>query len=360
MNSSDITKKDNEEINKNKSIIENIKSNYILKIIFNYLPQYRLLKINKYYRMNQKRLDLNINEYKNYCESFSSIILEIIPFQHDYGSFINIDKNDELYYHIYFNNNKEEIKRTYINKNEEINNILIKISFPIISFYKLFYDCKCIKSIIFKEFYRNNINNMSKMFSNSSLKTIDFYNSNTINVIEMNEMFDSCKNLKEINISNFNTEKVRNMSCMFYDCNSLEKINISNFVTNNVIDMRCMFYGCSSLKELNISNFVTNNVIDMRGMFSGCSSLTELNLNNFNTNNVTNMSYMFSECSSLEKLNISNFNTNNVANMSYMFYKCISLKELDSSKFKIINEIDMNNMFDGCSDELKRQIIFEN
>ena len=114
MNSSDITKKDNEEINKNKSIIENIKSNYILKIIFNYLPQYRLLKINKYYRMNQKRLDLNINEYKNYCESFSSIILEIIPFQHDYGSFINIDKNDELYYHIYFNNNKEEIKRTYI------------------------------------------------------------------------------------------------------------------------------------------------------------------------------------------------------------------------------------------------------
>ena len=32
MNSSDITKKDNEEINKNKSIIENIKSNYILKI----------------------------------------------------------------------------------------------------------------------------------------------------------------------------------------------------------------------------------------------------------------------------------------------------------------------------------------
>ena len=174
MNSNDITKKENEEINKNKSIIENIKSNYILKIIFNYLPQYRLLKINKYYRMNQKRLDLNINEYKNYCESFSSIILEIIPFQHDYGSFINIDKNDELYYHIYFNNNKEEIKRTYINKNEEINNILIKISFPIISFYKLFYDCKCIKSIIFKEFYRNNINNMSKMFSNSSLKTIDF------------------------------------------------------------------------------------------------------------------------------------------------------------------------------------------
>ena len=39
---------------------------------------------------------------------------------------------------------------------------------------------------------------MSKMFSNSSLKTIDFYNSNTINLIEMNEMLDNCKNLKEI------------------------------------------------------------------------------------------------------------------------------------------------------------------
>ena len=32
------------------------------------------------------------------------------------------------------------------------------------------------------------------------MKKIEFDNSNTINVIEMNEIFDGCKNLREINM----------------------------------------------------------------------------------------------------------------------------------------------------------------
>ena len=56
----------------------------------------------------------------------------------------------------------------HIKKNEKGNNINIniKINYKVASFYKLFYDCKCIKSIYFKTFLRNNINNMSKMFAN--------------------------------------------------------------------------------------------------------------------------------------------------------------------------------------------------
>ena len=360
MDSNNKTKEVKEEINKNNTIIENINSKYVLKIIFNNLQECRLLKINKYSKKNKQKLNLNIEDYKKYSESFSSIVLEIIPLEHNYGAFINLDKNNEPFYHIYFNNNKKEIKRSYINKHENINNILIKINYQVKSFNKLFYDCKCIKSITFKKFYCKNITSMSKMFSNCSLKKIEFDNSNTINVIEMNEIFDGCKNLREINIANFNTENVKNMSCMFYDCNLLKNINISNFNTNNVFDMRCMFYNCSSLLELNISNFNTDNVRDMRGMFSGCSSLIELNISNFNTNNVTNMSYMFSECSFLQKLNISNFNTINVTNMSYMFCKCISLKELKAPKFNAVKVIEMNNMFEDFPDGLKNKIIFEN
>ena len=57
---------------------------------------------------------------------------------------------------IYFNNNKDEIKRNFINKDEEIK-IIIIIDYQIKSFEKLFYDCECIESINFKKFYRNNI-----------------------------------------------------------------------------------------------------------------------------------------------------------------------------------------------------------
>ena len=38
------------------------------------------------------------------------------------------------------------------------------------------------------------------------------------------------------------------MSFMFFGCSSLNELNLKNFNTINVIDMRQMFFGCS--KEL--------------------------------------------------------------------------------------------------------------
>ena len=41
------------------------------------------------------------------------IFIEIIPTKYIYGEFININENDKLYYHIYFNDAEEEIKNKY-------------------------------------------------------------------------------------------------------------------------------------------------------------------------------------------------------------------------------------------------------
>ena len=46
-------------------------------------------------------------EYKGYSEIYSSIEIEIKPAKNKYVDFMNIKKNNEIYYHIYFNNNKE-------------------------------------------------------------------------------------------------------------------------------------------------------------------------------------------------------------------------------------------------------------
>ena len=325
-----LSNENNEQI-KLKGKIENIKSKYILQKVFYNLEKKKLLYILKYNKQIKNRIEIDINAYKEYSEIYSLIEIEITLAKNKYGNFINIKKEDEIYYHIYFNNLKTETKRNYIGKNEKIKIIKIIIDYQVKKFNDLFNKCNCIKSIYFKKFYRNNINNMSGTFF-------------------------ECSSINEINLENFKTDNVTNMSSMFSGCSSLTELNLNNFNTNNVINMSSMFYGCSSLKNLNLNNFNTNNVINMCYMFSGCSSLTELDLNNFNTNNVTNMSSMFYGCSSLKELNLISFKTDNVTNMYCMFYECSLLKELNLNNFKTNNETNMSFMFSGCSNDLKMKI----
>ena len=259
INASKENNKENESVKPNP-IIENIKSRYILSKLYNIIPKKKKLAIVKYNKRIQNRLNLSIKDYKEYCE----IEIEIIPIKDKYGKFINIKKNDKLYYHIYFNDKKEEIKNKYkIKEEDEVTKIKIIIDYQVKSFYDLFKQCECIESINFKKFYRDNI-------------------------IDMSYMFYKCSSLKELYIINFNTNNVTNMSAMFWGCSSLKELILTNFNTNNVTNIRYMFYRCSSLKGLNLTIFNTNNVTDMSCMFSWCSSLKELNLINFD-----NMSWMF-------------------------------------------------------------------
>ena len=204
MDSKDIIcEKEIEKLNiiksENKFII--IKSDYFIQKLFNNIPKKITLKIIKNNMNIQKRLNININNYKDFSEKFSSIELEIIPNKIEYSSFIDIKEENKKYFHIYFNDNKKETKRTKINKEDKVSKITIIIDYQVESFYRLFYYCISIESINFKQFCRNNIINMSCMFYGcSSLKEINLYNFNTNNVNDMSYMFDGCSSLKEINL----------------------------------------------------------------------------------------------------------------------------------------------------------------
>ena len=169
-----------------KNIFNNLKADYFLQKAFNNLEKKKTLNIVKYNKNIKKGINLNINDYKEYSEKYSSIEIEIKPVNNKYGKFINIKNEEEIYYHIYFNNDEKEIKRNYINKDEEIKMIKIIIDYQVKSFEKLFYLSKYINSIFFKKFYRINITNMSSMFSDClSLKEVNFSNCNTNNVTNM-------------------------------------------------------------------------------------------------------------------------------------------------------------------------------
>ena len=229
------------------SALENIKSFYILKVIFNCLMKSKQFKIIKYNKKIQNRLNITIDNYKKYREKFSQIEIEIIPIKNKNTQFINITEYEKPYYHIYFNDNKEEIKKYSLDKKDKVSKINIIIDYQIESFDGLFYECKYIKSISFKKFYRNNINNM-------------------------NSMFQWCVSLEKLNLSNFNTDNVTDMNGMFYECHSLIELDLSKFNIGKVKDMRYMFFGCHSLENLILFNYATIAHPRMEDMFNGCTT----------------------------------------------------------------------------------------
>ena len=284
--------------NKTISNLDNIKSVYTIKIIFEHIKKNKYLSIIKYNKKMQNRLKLTINDYKEYSQLYSPIEIELKLVKNTYSNqaFINITDDNKKYFHIFFNDSNKEANLSSLNY-EKIEKVKIIIDHQIISFGYLFL-CTRIEEIYFKKFYRTNIIDMRSMFS-----------------------------------------------C----CTSLKKVDMSIFITNNVTNMQRMFNGCESLKELNLSKFNTNNVTNMEKMFCRCISLKELNLENFNTNKVKDMSHMFEECKSLNNLNVSSFNIDQVTNMDNMFFGC-SNRLLDSVKLQnnSFKDINYKNEENNC------------
>ena len=174
---------------KQKVVIEKIKSDYFLQNLFNHLEMDKSLKIVNYNKQMQKRLNLNINSYKDYF-LHSPIVIEIVHGKLSLEPFINFIDNID-YYHIYLNDDKKEYKNNYLNNKENNNKIKVILDYKITSFEGLFANCKDLLSVDFKKFYRRNITNMRTMFCD-------------------------CSSLKELNLTKLKTDNVTDMSRMFY------------------------------------------------------------------------------------------------------------------------------------------------
>ena len=262
-------------------MLKKIKFKYNFKKIVIFISEGKKLKLFKYNKALQKRLDLSINDYDNYSHQ---IVIEIIPINkindNKIYKFINITE-DEYLYHIYFNEEKKESDRTYMTrKDNAISKIKIVLDKEINSLKELFCDCKGIKEIKFIKFIRKNI---------------------------------------------------LDMSYMFYGCSNLIKLDLSNFKTNNVINMSSMFRGCESLKYLSdISKWKTHNVTNMSDLFSWCKSLKSIpDISKWNVENVIDMSFMFNECESLKSLpDLSKWKLEDKTDTIYMFHHCKSLNSI--------------------------------
>ena len=121
----------------------------------------------------------------------------------------------------------------------------------------------------------------SAMFSNSN---------NTFNVTKIT--------------GNLDTSKVTNMSRMFAN-SKISSLDVSKWNTSKVTDMSSMFSYTQSLTNLDLSNFDTSNVTAMSYIFSNASNLTTLDISNFDTSKLTSGESnigLFSETSKLSKI----------------------------------------------------------
>ena len=126
MNSGNKSK--DEKLNQIKSTNDflNIKSHFILQKIFDTIKKSKSLEIMKYNKKLQNRFNLTINNYKEYFKLYySPIEIELKLVDEVYNkimNFINIPQEEKEYYHIYFDNSNEEVKRkrNYLFKKEKV------------------------------------------------------------------------------------------------------------------------------------------------------------------------------------------------------------------------------------------------
>ena len=310
----------------NKPIISyllNIKSKYILKLIFDHFEQKKVFKLINYNKGIQNRMEIGLKDYK--FEFMYTIKIEIYPKNNcASGTFIkyitDVDK-----YHIYFGEETKERKVNFFSLENRARKVKIILKFKDTSLKGLFKGCKCIEKINFIKFDRTDI-------------------------IDMSYMFFECSSLKEVNLSNLKTDNVKDMSFMFYQCNSLTELNLSKFNTIELTNMKSIFSRCESLEKMDLSNFETPKVEDMSYMFYECYRLDDVNLSKFINKELTNMSYMFYGCVSLTRINMPNIELNcETIDNKLIFSGCNSLKLLIVKNF---NEDDRKYIFKGCKPEM--------
>ena len=358
-----------------KNDIDNIQSNYIFQKVFSYVDDLNALRIVKYNKCAQKKLNItketfqfvNIKEKSNNLtengikrllklknnnlndNEKDKIIVKILETFSE-NTKLGVDKNCTANISVHRNLIPDNGK--FLHKYRNLTELTFKY-FPnnITTYSNYFQNFANLKKLDLSGFITSKFISMQNMFDKCyNLEYVNLGKFITSNVTDMSGMFKGCSNLKTIiGLENFNTSNVTNMSRMFYKCYNLEYVNLRKFITSNVTDMSHMFEGCINLKIIKgLENFNTSNVIDMSYMFAGCHNLETINLRNFNTSKVTNLSSMFFECINLKNLDLSGLDTSNVTDMSYMLSRCENLKDMNISNFDVTNVKNVKSMFKDC------------
>ena len=140
-------------------------------------------------------------------------------------------------------------------------------------------------------------------------------------------------------LENLNTNFVTDMSYMFSNC-GMPTLDLTSFNTSLTRDMSYMFYRCKAA-SIDLSSFNTSSVTTMERMFSNCYGLTNLDLSSFNTARVEVMTSMFDLCAKLKTISVgTNWSTDAVTESDMMFFVCFDLVGGQGTAYSVDNPKD--------------------
>lgn len=214
----------------------------------------------------------------------------------------------------------------------------------LVNLNRAFYNCQNLTSFNVGDWgISSKVTNMSFMFTNSSVSSLDLSFLNTASVKTMSGMFSE-SSVTSLDLSWFDTSSVTDMSDMFYSAYGLTSLDLSWFNTSSVSNMSHMFNNME-LESLDVSWFNTSSVTDMRHMF-GSSKIKSLDLSGFNVSSVKNMIGMFAFTTNLTNLNLSNWNSSLIESIDVMFLFTPSLIEINATNSVYGEAFSMNNIFE--------------
>ena len=219
---------------------------------------------------------------------------------------------------------------------------------------------------------------------NTNLKIFSFEGFDTSKIVNMEMMFNGCKNLTSISFGEyFETPKLTNLYQTFQNCSSLKSIDMSNWTMNKIDSMGYIFNGCSNLAGIIIKDgdeydwhldvcrnlsfafagtkltnknshnlfnriYTSNKLTNLQGTFKDNKSVDSLDLTNMNVSNVTTLQQTFANCTNLKSIDLTGWDTKNVKSLYETFYLCQNLTGLDVSAFNTQSVTTMYRTFRQC------------
>ena len=124
----------------------------------------------------------------------------------------------------------------------------------------MFYNCNSLTSIDLSDWDTSNINNVTARITNN----------------DMTGLFEYCFKLSDLKLPRkFITAKVNNISGMFNNTR-LTSLDLSDWDTSKVYSMRHVFHNNTALERLNLVGWDASRVSDTGFMFANCTELTTL------------------------------------------------------------------------------------
>jgi surface protein len=213
---------------------------------------------------------------------------------------------------------------------------------------KMFFNTINLVNLYFGQYWiTSNVVNMYLMFANSGVTSLDLSYFDTGNVGDLRGMFQNTSDLLSITFSeNFSPSSATSMSSLF-DSSGVTNLDLSYWDTSNVIDMNSMFKNTEGLRELILGgDFSTTNVTNFSYFLHG-SGVSDFDFSSLNTSSGLDMSFMLSEMINQEDYDLTSFSTSIVTTMQGMLESLESVTELDISAFDISNVINFSSFLNS-------------